>query len=91
MPGKNKLEFAVVLDKARQLHNPETRKYIEGLFRVEVKIPLPHQEEVQWITVHGPNARCKLAKVRSILREHQHSIYYTLSFINIIGIHYSTL
>lgn len=65
MPGKGKLEFAVEPSKARQLHNSETRRYIEELFRVQVKLSLAHQER-QWINIHGPNARCKLAKVRPI-------------------------
>lgn len=62
MPGKGKVEFAVLPGKARQLHNPEMRKYIEELFRVQIKLPTASQE-MQWIHVHGPNARGKLAKV----------------------------
>lgn len=62
MPGKGKLDFAIEPNKARQLQNPDTRKNIEDLFRVQVKISLTNQER-QWVTVIGPNARCKLAKV----------------------------
>ena len=77
MPGKGRIDFAVVPDKARQLNNPETRKYIEELFRVQVKLSQAHQE-MQWITVNGTNARCKLAKVRSMLKN-IHTAHYTLS------------
>ena len=62
MPGKGKLEFTVVPDKARQLHSQDTRRCIEDLFKVQVKLSQANQE-MQWITVLGPNARCKLAKV----------------------------
>ena len=64
MPGKGKLEFALEPDKARPLQSHETRKNVEELFRVQVKISLSHQER-QWINVMGPNNRCKLAKVRA--------------------------
>lgn len=67
MPGKNKLEFAIQPDKARVLQSLETRKNIEELFRVQVKIS-PSNEEMQWIKVLGGNNRCRLAKVRMHLQ-----------------------
>jgi len=66
MPGKGKLDFAIEPSKARQLQNPETRKNIEELFKVQVKLSLSHQDS-QWVTVFGPNSRCKLAKVPMII------------------------